>query len=180
VCYTIEWSNQRLTSNLNSERQKAERRKQMTMLHPKLVGSQAGDRVLVLGEPRRFLLTPEETNGTFLLFETTTQPDKGVVAHRHRAEEETFYVLAGIYDVQVGDQRTIAEAGACVFVPRGVVHAFKNIGQQVGRMLVMVSPGVDHARLFRMLDAHARAGNPPSLEETAALAYQHGWEIVSS
>lgn len=138
-----------------------------------------GRAVNVLGEPRRFLMTPQDTSDTYLLFETSTQPGAGAPAHWHRDEDETFYVLAGSYEVQIGEQIVMATTGACAFVPRGTVHAFTNRGTDAARMLVLVTPGTEHAGLFLELDELTRRnGQPPDRQQTAELASHYGWNLA--
>lgn len=49
-------------------------------------------------------------------------------------------MLEGSIDYLTGDAWTTAPAGSTVFVPSGVVHAFRNSGSDPARHLVVVSP----------------------------------------
>src|SRR5260221_9509195 len=46
-----------------------------------------------------------------------------------------------LYEVTVGDETTKAGPGSIVFIPRNVVHRFKNVGGITGRMLGWSLPG---------------------------------------
>lgn len=139
----------------------------------------AGETLAGLGQPRIVKVTPADTGGRFLQFESFTAPGAGAPPHWHRDEDEAFYILAGQYDFRLGDQHVMASAGAFAFVPRGVIHAFTNSGPDVGHLLITVTPGTQHEALFRALSQLTeRDGRPPTGEAVAALAATYGWVIV--
>jgi quercetin dioxygenase-like cupin family protein len=57
-----------------------------------------GQLVHLLREPRIFKLTPAESGGAYLQFESRHAPGTGAPPHLHRDEDEAFYVLAGEYE----------------------------------------------------------------------------------
>ena len=75
------------------------------------------------------------------LFESQIPPGGGFpFAHLHETYEEVFYVLEGVVEYRVGDDWIPATAGSTVFVPPGVVHAFRNSSPRVARHLVVHAP----------------------------------------
>jgi oxalate decarboxylase/phosphoglucose isomerase-like protein (cupin superfamily) len=50
-------------------------------------------------------------------------------------------IVDGIYELTVGDQAATAGPGTIVFIPRNVVHRFKNVGETTARMLDWSLPG---------------------------------------
>ncbi len=60
--------------------------------------------------------------------------------HVHAAQDEVFVVLDGAFSFRCGPQRMEAGAGAVVFLPRGVPHAFRVSDDGPGRALVLTSP----------------------------------------
>ncbi len=72
-------------------------------------------------------------------------------------------------------------AGGYAFVPRGMVHAFTNVGNTPARMLILVTPGGLHEQFFAELgepvDAPAPAG-PPDVERIVAVSAKYGIEIL--
>jgi quercetin dioxygenase-like cupin family protein len=64
----------------------------------------------------------------------------GSPVHIHRMTDEAFYVLEGSFGFQLGEETVEASAGAFVFAPKGIVHAFWNQGPSPARMLLMMSP----------------------------------------
>ena len=52
-----------------------------------------------------------------------------------------MFIIEGLYEVTVGDETAEAGPGSIVFIPRNVVHRFKNVGGVTGRMLGWSLPG---------------------------------------
>ena len=75
-----------------------------------------GKQVQLAGYPMAFLVTGEATRHTSM-FEWTMPPGFSTGLHVHRVQEETFYVLEGECDWQVGDQRIRALPGSYLFLP---------------------------------------------------------------
>jgi quercetin dioxygenase-like cupin family protein len=76
----------------------------------------------------------------FGVFESVFPPGAGAFVHRHRSYDEAFYVLEGEIEYVLDEQRVTASSGTTVFVPAGVVHTFKNVGNADARHLVIHAP----------------------------------------
>ena len=75
------------------------------------------------------------------IFENATQAGyQGPPPHSHLNQDEDFYVLEGEFEFTASDRTVRGVPGAFVGVPKGVVHTFENVGEGVGRLLVVVSP----------------------------------------
>ncbi|MBB3348033.1 cupin domain-containing protein [Sphingomonas sp. BK069] len=70
-----------------------------------------------------YKVVTRETGGALFVVEQAKQRRGGPPLHVHHGEDELFYVLAGDYVVQVGDQRFPLGTGDCILGPRGVPHA---------------------------------------------------------
>jgi quercetin dioxygenase-like cupin family protein len=75
----------------------------------------------------------------------------GPYRHYHPAMAEAFYVLDGEVLLQVGDQVERAPAGTFAFCPAGCVHAFRPLGAQQARVLIMALPPAPGESYFREL-----------------------------
>lgn len=100
----------------------------------------AGPSYWVLGDLYTFKATGKQTGGTFTLMDQVIQPGGGPPPHIHHREDEAFYILEGRFSFLHGGQQSVLEAGAFMYVPRGLLHTFKNIGEKPGRLLVTVTP----------------------------------------
>src|ERR1700749_3466038 len=113
--------------------------------------------VTLSGEPLAFLVTGEHTRHTSM-FEWTMPARFSTGLHVHRVQEETFYVLEGECEWQIGDQRIRATPGTYLFLPPGVPHNIGNASDQIARVLMTVSPP-GHERYFEELaETVARGG----------------------
>ncbi len=100
-----------------------------------------GDSVWLVGDRITVKLTSEDTGGVYSVAEEISPPQGGPPPHTHRHEEETLYVLEGEVEFLLGEYTIPAEAGSCVYVPRGTLHTFKNVGTSRSRVLAVLSPG---------------------------------------
>jgi glyoxylate utilization-related uncharacterized protein len=65
----------------------------------------------------------------------------GPPPHRHLAEDELFYVFAGLISFTMGDEPTrIIGPGESAFVPRGTAHAYVNTTEADARMIAVYTP----------------------------------------
>ena len=149
------------------------------------LGPGQGHSVRVLGEVVTFKVTGEQTGGAYSLFEVLSPPGGGSLPHVQHRGDESFYVLEGEFEFLLEDRVIRAGAGSLVHVPRGNLHAHKNVGDGPARMLVGHTPGRAHERFFEEIGSPAQdrlsapaAGVRPSAEEIVAIAAGHGIEIL--
>lgn len=88
-----------------------------------------------------FLVTGAQSDGAYFIMEALVPPDGGPPPHIHRREQESFYLLEGTLDIQMGDKVVQASQGDFVHIPLGTVHCFRNTGSGTARMLLIFSPG---------------------------------------
>ncbi|HYM50517.1 MAG TPA: cupin domain-containing protein [Candidatus Limnocylindrales bacterium] len=91
--------------------------------------------------------------------------------HRHRDEDEAWYVVEGRLRFRLGDEEVEAETGSAVFGPRGVNHTYWNPGPGPARYLVIMMP-----ETVRMLEEmHSLPDRSP--ERMRDLFRRHGCEL---
>jgi quercetin dioxygenase-like cupin family protein len=78
---------------------------------------------------------------SLFLMEALVPPGGGPPPHIHHREEESFYVLEGWVDLSDGEEVRRISAGSFVHIPSGLVHNFKNSGDEPARMLILFLPG---------------------------------------
>jgi uncharacterized RmlC-like cupin family protein len=89
--------------------------------------------------------------------------------HRHLREDELWYVIEGDFRFKVGDAMLRASTGGLAFGPRGIPHAFQNVGDKPARLLVIATPsGLERFfeqshELPRPLDPEASGRETPEL-----------------
>jgi quercetin dioxygenase-like cupin family protein len=60
--------------------------------------------------------------------------------HKHPEMEEIIYVLSGVAEQWVDREKTILTAGQIAHIPKNVVHATYNAGDEVLEFLAILSP----------------------------------------
>jgi quercetin dioxygenase-like cupin family protein len=87
-----------------------------------------------------FIATAEQTDGLMLVFETIAPPGEGPPMHLHTREEEAIYVVSGDFRWKIGDALSDAPAGSFAYLPRGVPHAWQNVGDEPGKLFIVFVP----------------------------------------
>lgn len=112
-----------------------------------------------------------QTNGAMTVLEFRVAPGSGPAQHTHLREDELWWVLEAEFRFRAGDEEWRAGAGGMAFGPRGLPHAFQNVGKTPGRLLVVTTP----SGLERFFEQSAAQLTPPvPVEELAAVA-EAGW-----
>lgn len=111
-----------------------------TQPRPKDLQAGKGRVLSVLGERVTLKLTGEESDGACAVVEISTPPQVGSPLYVHEREDETFYVLEGMYEIRVGGRVVPAPPGTFVFLPRNIPHRYTNVGYRTGRLLVTITP----------------------------------------
>ena len=125
----------------------------------------------------KFLLGAEHTNGSLAIFEDIVEAGVGPPRHIHHHQDETFFFLEGEFIAEVGGQMFEFNPGDVAFIPRGTVHAFKNVGDNPGRLRYVFNPAQSIEFMFREFYTLLEDGNF-SPERMAEIAQKHGQEIV--
>jgi mannose-6-phosphate isomerase-like protein (cupin superfamily) len=104
----------------------------------------------------------------------------GTPLHLHQATEEAFYVLEGIFGFQVGDRTVEVSAGAFIFVPKGLEHAFWNGGTTSARLLSTVSPPGFERYFEELAEGLVAAGDDAEVaaDLRKTLSEKHDIEVV--
>ncbi|WP_034383626.1 quercetin 2,3-dioxygenase [Deinococcus sp. YIM 77859] len=135
---------------------------------------------LYLSQQQTVLIRSEETGGAFALIEELVQAGLEPPAHLHTREDESFYLLEGEVEFQVGDVTYDMARGDCVFLPRGIPHAFK-LRSPTAHMLVLLTPGGFERFFLTLARPWANDPAPPTPEDFTQLlteARRYGIEWV--
>ncbi len=154
-------------------------------LQPKVVSTHDGPTYRVGGHLVTCIARAADTNGVYSLFETHTAPGQGTRLYRQQYEDETFWVLEGVYTFALSDQQLTLTAGNYLYVPRRTLHGYTNSGSGPARMLVLATPGGIRERFFaeageRTTDRGASAlpGELPDFSRLLGIAQKYGIEIL--
>ena len=117
------------------------------------------------------------TDDSIMLFEETIPAGTKSTFHLHHDSDEVAWVLGGEITFKIGDEVAVGGPGACVFMPRGVPHAWKNAGTEAARAVFLYTPG----RAGGLIEEQQRTGSKfSSMTETerAEMLRRHGWELL--
>jgi quercetin dioxygenase-like cupin family protein len=149
------------------------------------VGRGKGHAFSAVGDVYRTLASGAETGDVYALHEIRVSPGNGPPPHIHSREDESFFVLEGEVDFQVGDEKIIATPGTFIQGPRGIAHSFKNNAQLPARMLAFVTPAEfenffkEFAHPVASFDSPAIPPSKDEVDKLMAAAPKYGLQILS-
>ena len=123
-------------------------------------------------------LTAKETGGQCTLFTDITPPGGGPPPHYHANEDEIFHVLEGRASFYYESKWTEVPAGTSVFMRKGTVHGFKNVGTAPLRQLIQTIPAGFEDFMRASAREFARAGGP-DMERVMQIGAEHGIHFVA-
>jgi quercetin dioxygenase-like cupin family protein len=147
-----------------------------------IVPPRGGDTRHAFGDTIQFKLGATETGGSLALGFCTTPPAGGPPPHRHLAEDELFIVVSGQLEFLVDGAWTAVEPGTVVFLPRGVVHTFRNAGDVPSQHWVLTTPSGFESFFGKCADVFAdaaAAGAAPDMGRILAIFAEHRLELAS-
>ena len=125
----------------------------------------------------KILLSGKQTNGSLAIFEDIVEPGVGPGRHIHHYQDETFFFLEGKFIAEVAGEMFEFKPGDVAFIPRGTVHAFKNIGDSRARLRYIFSPALTIEDMFREFYSRAMKSDL-NMEQMAEISQRHGQEFV--
>ena len=129
-----------------------------TVQHNKVLGPDEGLRLQSgPGRDLIFKVTGDDTGGAFDYFIVEVAPHGGPPLHVHHHQEESIHALKGRYKVRIGDETFVCEEGGFAHLPAGLPHAFLNLTDEPGELVMVFAPGGGH-RFFEELGPATRDG----------------------
>ena len=105
------------------------------------MGVVEGRPVRVFGEVVTRRIASEQTGGAYTLSETVVRPGRSVPPHVHHREDECFYILDGAFEFTIEGRRRRSGTGSLLYLAKGTLHTYVNVGETTGAMLVWQTPG---------------------------------------
>jgi len=94
----------------------------------------------VIGEKITFLTTSKQSNGDKSLMEIFLSPKGGNPLHYHRRFSESFKIIEGELNVQVGKELKILKPGDKTIAPINTIHRFYNTSGKPVRFTCELTP----------------------------------------
>ncbi len=125
-----------------------------------------------------FKVTGEDTGGAFDYFVVQVAPRGGPPLHVHHFQEETIHVLKGRYKVRIGEENFMVNEGGFAYLPSKVPHAFLNLTDEPGEIIVVYTPGGGH-KFYEELGPLSRSGTA-SRQQIAAVFEKYGMTLLGA
>jgi quercetin dioxygenase-like cupin family protein len=106
-----------------------------------------------------FKVTGEDTGGAFDYFIVEVAPKGGPPLHVHHKQEETIQVLKGQFKIRIGEEIFYCKEGGFAYLPSKIPHAFLNLTDEPGEIVVVYTPGGGH-KFYEELGPLTRNGSP--------------------
>jgi len=129
------------------------------------------------GEEVIIHLDGERTGGMLTLWTEITPPGGGPPPHYHVNEDETFHVLEGRVAFLVNGKWNEVGPGGAAYMPCGVVHTFKNVGDHPSRMLLMTTPSGFEKFFARCAEEFAKPQGA-DMSRIVEIGAEHGIHFV--
>jgi len=152
----------------------------MTVSHEaRVLGSREGRAGFLGSIGVRFIIDGETAGGRFSLVEHPLSA-RALAAplHRHTREDEYSYVIEGRMGALLGDEVLQAGPGDLVFKPRGEWHTFWNAGDEVCRILEIITPAGFEGFFAELVDLGGIGQADPSV--LGELCGRYGFEMDPS
>lgn len=131
------------------------------------------------GDELIFHLDGQNTNGNLCLWTDITPPGGGPPPHYHLHEDEWFVVQEGRVSFLLDGAWREMAPGSVVYLPRLLVHAFRNVGDEPCRNLVATSPAGMENFFARCAEEFQKPGGP-DMEQIVQIGVEHGICFVSN
>ncbi len=133
-----------------------------------------GAKVLhAFGEEVKIHLEGDRTAGNLTMWTEITPPGGGPPPHYHLNEDETFHVLEGRIAFLLDGKWHEVGPGGAAFMPRGVIHTFKNVGDRPSRMLLTTTPS-GFEKFFARCAAEFAKPSGPDMSRIIEIGAEHG------
>ncbi len=142
-------------------------------LSPCVVPPSAGKVIRAFGDEVIVHLSGKDTGGQFTMWTEVIPPGGGPPPHCHRNEDEWFFPLEGRMEFFKDNVWTEVSIGTAVFMPRGVVHAFRNPAAKPLRILIHTTPSGFETFFARCAEEFAKPG-PLNMARIVEISAEHG------
>jgi len=123
-----------------------------------------------------FKVTGDDTNGAFDYFVVGVAPHGGPPLHVHHRQEETIHVVKGRFKIRIGESLFYCDEGGFAYLPSQVPHAFLNVTDEPGEIIVVYTPGGGH-KFYEEFGPLSRSG-PPDPKVLAPVFEKYGMSLL--
>ena len=97
--------------------------------------------IRAFGQEAHVLVSSKETGGAFCVLRISASPANVTPPHLHRATDETFLIESGEIEVNLGGELLRGRSGDVIYLPKGIPHAPRVMGNDDLTVVVVCVPG---------------------------------------
>src|SRR6185312_9620836 len=120
---------------------------------------QTEETLSVIGHEITVKLGADQTDGTYSVFELIVPPEVGTGLHIDQDWDEYWHVMEGTFAFTVNGERLELTPGSFAFGPKGIPHSFRNVGETMGKLVMVTVPSGLEA-FFRHVHQASLQGRP--------------------
>ncbi len=137
----------------------------------------AGEDLQAFGNILTVMLSGEQTAGTISVMSECTPPGGGPPLHVHSREDEIFLVVEGHLSYYAEGQWTEVGVGGAVYLPKGCVHCYRNMGTTPSRHWIITAPSGFEKFFASCAQEFSKTGGP-SQERIVEIHQDYGIELL--
>jgi len=126
----------------------------------------------VIGHAITVKLGADQTDGMYSVFELIVPPEVGTGLHIDQDWDEYWHVMEGRFAFSLNGERKELLAGSFAFGPRGIPHSFRNVGETMGKLVMVTVPSGLEA-FFRHVHQASLQGRPDKEEFVGIMRAHH-------
>ena len=100
-----------------------------------------------IGFPGEWKLTAQQGSGAYSMVEIKVPKNSklppGPAGHVHTREDESWYIIDGELQFEVGDETVTAGPGSLVYAPRNVPHSYRVVKAPARYLLMFTPAGIE-------------------------------------
>ncbi|MFD1342644.1 cupin domain-containing protein [Litorisediminicola beolgyonensis] len=102
------------------------------------------------------ILATEDSQGAMSITDSVSPPNSGPPRHIHHDADEVFVILSGECEFWLAGETFYRGPGETAFIPRGVEHTFRVVGDAPCRHLLILTPGGFEGFFYEMASEKRR------------------------
>ena len=95
----------------------------------------------IVKDNETYILKDNKTLKNLVVSSTELKPGKSTRGHKHEGQEEVYYFVSGVGEMELDDKKFAVQGGDVVLIEDGVFHRVHNIGKHQELYFVCVFDG---------------------------------------
>ena len=96
---------------------------------------------VVVKDNETYILKDNTTLKNLILSSTDLKPNQSTRGHKHPGQEEVYYIVSGVGEMEIDEKRFNVQGGDVVLVPDGAFHRVHNTSKSNTLYFVCVFDG---------------------------------------